>query len=262
MAQPLTTAPDWRNMTQSLITEDDEPVANLVSAKQQRLLVESLYTSWQPRREDNPDQLRPFLADANVGIFYARQQPPIVPDVFVSLDIEVNPEWLADEHRAYFVWEFDKVPEAVVEIVSNRVGGELTKKLDRYARMGIIYYIVFDPFHELGKESLRVYEIFLGRRYRLRDDQNLPELNLGLTLWQGNFEGLEGEWLRWRDMAGNLILTGKEASVLEAERANHEAERAAQEAKRADQEAERANQAEEEVARLRAELLRLQGPVQ
>ncbi len=44
-----------------LITEDDTPVDNLFSAKQQRLLVEPLYSGWE-----NPE---PFLADAHVGVF-------------------------------------------------------------------------------------------------------------------------------------------------------------------------------------------------
>jgi Uma2 family endonuclease len=259
MAQPLTeTALDRRGWVQNLVTEDDEPVDNLISAKQQRLLVESLYSSWQPPAGEHSDEPRPFLADANVGIFYARYQPPIEPDVFVSLDVEVNPEWLADEHRTYFVWEFGKAPEIAIEIVSNRVGGELTKKSDRYARLGIIYYAVFNPFHELGDETLHVYELFMGRRYRLRDDQALPELNLSLTLWPGKFEGVDGEWLRWRDAEGNLLLTGKESSILEAARANQEAVRADQEAVRADQEAAARQRAEDEIARLREELRRLQ----
>ena len=33
---------------ESLITEDNEPVDNVFSEKQQRLLVEPLYTSWKP----------------------------------------------------------------------------------------------------------------------------------------------------------------------------------------------------------------------
>ncbi len=36
------------DIIESLVTEDDEPVDNLFSAKQQRLLVESLYSSWNP----------------------------------------------------------------------------------------------------------------------------------------------------------------------------------------------------------------------
>lgn len=42
-----------------LVTEDDTPVDNFASAKQQRLLVSSLYSSLQSQT---------FLAEANVGI--------------------------------------------------------------------------------------------------------------------------------------------------------------------------------------------------
>jgi hypothetical protein len=45
----------------ALVTEDDTPVDNLFSAKQQRLLVEPLYTSWSGSGEG-----RPFLVEANL----------------------------------------------------------------------------------------------------------------------------------------------------------------------------------------------------
>ena len=71
-----------------LVTEDDTPVDNFPSAKQQRLLVESLYSSWA-----GPGEGRTFLADANVGLFYTVHQPPLVPDFFLSLDVEVAEDW-------------------------------------------------------------------------------------------------------------------------------------------------------------------------
>lgn len=48
------------------MTEDATPVDNLFSEKQQRLLTESMYSSWR-----GPGAERPFLALANVGMFYA-----------------------------------------------------------------------------------------------------------------------------------------------------------------------------------------------
>jgi hypothetical protein len=36
-----------------------------------------------------------FLADASVGVFYSVRQPPLVPDMFLSLDVEVNKDWHA-----------------------------------------------------------------------------------------------------------------------------------------------------------------------
>ncbi len=210
---------DLSALTRSLVTEDDQPVDNLFSAKQRRLLVEPLYSSWHPPVLDEEAEPRQFLADSDVGIFSSPHLPPLAPDMFLSLDVAPNPEYLADQHRSYFVWEYGKAPEVAVEIVSNRKGKEMEEKFRRYAQMGIGYYVVFDPFRVLREEPVLVHEvIFGGRRYRRRPDFDLPELKLSLQLWHGVFEGVTDEWLRWCDAEGNLIPTGAErANVAEAE---------------------------------------------
>lgn len=220
------------DVLEHIVTEDDEPVDNLFSAKQQRFLTRSLYSSWTPqptKSQSKKKTKRKFLAEANVGIFYAVNQPPLVPDFFLSLDVEPHQDWYAKEHRTYFVWEFGKVPEVTLEIVSNRKGHELTQKLKDYARIGVNYYVVYDPQHLLSPDALRVYEIGFGKRYRLREDFQLPDLGLSLTLWQGQFEGKQDTWLRWCDAKGKLLPTGEE----------------------------RALRAENELEKLRAELARL-----
>jgi Uma2 family endonuclease len=115
-AVPVIETPDIAQ----LVTEDDTPVDNLPSEKQQRLLVEPLYSSW--------DAGRPFLAASNVGIFSAVNRPPVVPDMFLSLDVQVAEDWWARQHRSYFLWEFGKPPDLVVEIVSNMEGEETGRK--------------------------------------------------------------------------------------------------------------------------------------
>ena len=75
-----------------LVTEDDTPVDNLLSEKQQRLLINSLYSSLL--REE------PFLAAANVGLYYAVKQPAIVPDVLLSLGVSVPEDWSQKQNRA------------------------------------------------------------------------------------------------------------------------------------------------------------------
>ncbi len=241
---------DLRDVIENIVTEDDEPVDNFFSAKEQSLLKRILYASWTPPpSEEKPKKRRKFLADVNVGVFFALHQPPLVPDFFLSLDIEPHKDWHKKEHRSYFVWEFGKVPEVVIEIVSNRKGGELTDKLKDYARMGINYYVVHDPEKQLSEDALRVYELGFGKRYRLRDDYQLPDLGLGLTLWKGVFEDKEDVWLRWLDKAGHLIQTGEE-------RASNAEKRARNAEKRASNAEKRASNAEAEVKRLRAELAR------
>ena len=230
---------DLTAIAKNLVTEDEDPVDNLFSEKQQRLLTEPLYSSWTPQPdEDHPVTPRPFLAAANVGVFFSVHQPPLVPDMFLSLDLEVGKDWNADETRSYLVWELGKVPEVVVEIVSNDIGNELGSKLKRYAEWGITYYVVFDPFHSLGETVLCVYELGFGKRLRPRKDFSLPTLGLSMVLWDGQYEGIHDTWMRWCDQDGKLIPTGKEGRELEAARAAS---------------------AEAEVARLRAELAQLRG---
>ena len=232
-----------------LITEDDTPVDNFASAKQQRLLVSSLYSSaWRAE---------PFLAEANVGIYHTITQPAVVPDVFVSLDVQVPADWWDKPNRCYLMWNFGKPPEIVLEIVSNRVGNELADKLRIYAQMRVGYYVVYDPARQLGDQPLYVYEL-RGLHYTEQAEPWLEQVDLGLTLWQGEFEGRPETWLRWCDASGALLLTGDEKAEQEHQRAEQEHQRAEQEHQRAEQEHQRAEQERQRAERL-AEILKAQG---
>lgn len=201
--------PDVKN----LITEDDEPVDNLPSEKQQRLLTEPLYSSWA-----GPGDGRTFLAAANVGVFYLARRPAIVPDVFLSLDVEVSDDWWQKEHRSYFLWEFGKPPELAIEIVSNTQGGENDEKKKIYARMKVAYYVILDPQCQVMPEVLTVYRLE-GFEYKQQSEAKFPTLHLELTLWKGVYEGKHETWLRWADENGAVIPTGRERAENERQRA-------------------------------------------
>lgn len=62
-------------------------------------------------------------------LFYAVKQPPLVPDVLVSLDVTLPKDLWEKSHRSYFLCEYGKVPEVVIEIVSNHVVQEVDEKL-------------------------------------------------------------------------------------------------------------------------------------
>jgi Uma2 family endonuclease len=205
---------------EALVTEDDAPVDNLFSAKQQRLLVEPLYSSWAGPGED-----RPFLADANVGVFYSVRQPPLVPDGFLSLDVQAPADVWVKRHRSYFIWEYGKPPDVVIEVVSNQQGGEAERKLRIYAQIGVVYYVIFDPDKQLGAEVLRIYRLREGE-YRQTPEGWFPRVGLGVTLWQGVYEDMAQTWLRWCDRDGNVILTGAERAEQEHQRAEQEHQRA------------------------------------
>ena len=199
-----------------LITEDDEPVDNIFSEKQQRLLTEPLYSSWA-----GPSENQPYLVAANVGVFYSIHRPAIVPDVFVALEVQVDENWWTKAGRSYLMWEHGKPPEFVLEIVSNTKGKETHQKMLDYARIGVRYYAVFDPGQHVQTKMFKLYELAHGQYVEMTRYWFEP-LQLGVTLWTGSYENREATWLRWCDKSGQLIATGKE----QAERAEQESQRA------------------------------------
>jgi Uma2 family endonuclease len=201
-AQPL--PPElWPNIDH-LVFEDGKPVESLFAERQMRLFVEPLYASWQGLPESGK-----FVAMANVGLFPEAQQTTLVPDGLLSIDVEAPGDPHLRQHRSYLVWVYGKPPDVVLEVVSDRSGGELEYKLHRYARIGVAYYVVFDPEQFLGQETLHIFRRE-GPTYTPMADAWFPEVGLGLKRWQGVYEGFEAEWLRWHDHTGQFLPTGEE----------------------------------------------------
>jgi Uma2 family endonuclease len=230
-----------------LVTEDDTPVDNVFSEKQQRLLTEPLYSSPGWAALD-----RKYIALANVGLFYAIRQPPYVPDMLLSLDVELPADLWPKSHRSYFVWEYGKPPEVVVEVVSNEEGRERTDKLSGYARIGVRYYVIYDPQRMLHEEPLSGFQLDAMVYRPMAEPLWLPGVDLGLRLWDGRYEDHEGTWLRWTDATGSPILTGAERAEQEHLRAEQEHVRAEQEHLRAEQERLRADRLAEQLRSLGA----------
>jgi hypothetical protein len=217
--------PDLEN----IVTEDGAPVENIFIEKQYRLLTDPVENCWR-----GPGEGCPFLALTNVGLFYAYDQPPFVPDFMLSLRVvPLDPSTKAG--RSYFVWLLGKVPEVIIEIVSDRRGGEEDFKMQAYARMGVLFYVIFDPENHLGGGQLRAFVLQRGK-YEPIDPKWLPEVELGLCLWHGTYSGLTMDyWLRWCDAEGRLIPTGGERAQKaqdQAEEAQRQVEAAAEKVKR------------------------------
>jgi len=224
-----------------IMTEDDTPVDNFASEKNQRLLVETIYNS-------NYYKDRPVVAAANVGIFVTIHGPTRVPDVFLSLDTAIAKDWWEKHNRAYFFWEFGKPPDLVIEIVSNKEGEELGEKFLAYRRMGVPYYVVFDPQKLLSQHTLLAFQLSVAvPRYEQISAAWLPGVGIGLTTWHGVFEQKEELYLRWCDQQGILLPNAEEIIIAERNRAE-------QEHNRAEQERNRAEKAEAELAALRLKL--------
>ena len=217
-----------------------------------------------------------------MGLFYKLKGDPIVPDMLLSLGVQRAEDLFQRRDRAYFVWEFGKVPEVCIEIISNQKGDELTLskksqrksktlcKRDIYAQIGVPYYVVFDPLRQLQGETemngalLRVWTIQSGQYTELTPTDGIFEIgssvgletvNLGLTLWDGPFEEtVSRQWLRWCDLQGHIIPTGAERADTEQQRADTERQRADTEQQRADTEQQRADTERQRADRLAAKL--------
>ncbi|MCL1473850.1 Uma2 family endonuclease [Argonema antarcticum] len=203
MSEPSILDPSQFPDISGLVLEDDTPLDSFINEKQQRLLTTVFYSG------ADTGITVPFIAAANVGLFSSVRQPGIAPDVFLSLNITAAEDWWERQVRSYLFWEFGKPPEVVIEIVSPTPGNELGSKLIDYARMRIMYYVVYDPLRQLGNTMLRVFQL-QGKSYIPKDDAFFPEVGLGVTLWQGEFENVNGTWLRWCYPNGTPIPTGDE----------------------------------------------------
>lgn len=242
-----------------LVTEDGAPVDNVFSEKQQRLLTEPLHSAWA-----GPGAGRPFVAMTNVGLFRAVHEPPLVPDAMLSLDVRLPADIHMKAHRSYFLWEYGKAPDVVVEVVSNREGGEDTVKPPIYAATGVRYYVIYDPDQWLAPEKLRVFALSGGTYRKYPEPIWFAEVGLGLRLWEGRYEDMDAVWLRWFDAEDRLVPTGRELAEQERgladeerQHAHSERQRAEQERQRAEHEHQRAEQEQQRADRLIQQLRRL-----
>jgi len=246
VAQPVTEE-SFEPDISHLVIEDGEPVDNIFSEKQQQILVESLQASL-------PEDLRPCIALANVGLFASPHQPPLVPDVLVTFG--TSPPGSLDEkqNKTYLIWNFGRAPDIVFEIVSNKEGKEDTEKLEKYAEWRVSYYVIYDPFAYLGSRPLRTFRLSGNRYVELLDPYKIDELNLGFTVQKKTYHNFEGSWLRLCDENGEILLTGIEKAEQMEEHVEAAERRADTEKQRADTEKHRAETAEQRAEKLAARL--------
>jgi Uma2 family endonuclease len=231
--------------SEELPDSDDTPVDNELQDLIPGLLKAILAWFWQDRWD--------WFFGVDMGIYYDPNLPAIVPDGFLSLGI---PRFIDEELRlSYVLWEEQKVPILVLEVVSRRYRGEYSTKKALYAQMGVKYYAVYSS-RRRRKPRLEVYQLE-GQEYRLLAGEPvwLPEIGLGLGRDRGVYQGIEREWLYWYDESGQRVPTPEERAQRAQQQAEQEKQRAEQEKQRAEQERLRAEQEKQraEQERLRAE---------
>ncbi|BAY62959.1 hypothetical protein NIES22_30350 [Calothrix brevissima NIES-22] len=224
--------PRYLPSAEELPDSDDTPVDNELQELIPGLLKAILLILWADRMD--------WFFGVDMGIYYHPDEPAIVPDGFLSLGVE---RFYDEELRpSYVLWDENVIPSLVLEVVSQNYRKEYTAKLDQYAKLGVLYYVIYSS-RRRRKPRLEVYKLVNGR-YELQSGNPvwLPEIGLGIGCERGNYSGVTREWLYWYDADGKRYPTPKEQIQQEVQRAQQEAQRAQQEAQRAQQETQRAQQ--------------------
>lgn len=114
------------------------------------------------------------------------------------------------------IWQEGVPPFLVVELLSPGTEGEdlgrSVRRVDQppgkwevYERLlRVPYYGVYDRY----ENQFRLFRL-QGMRYEalvlVQGRYWLEELGLGLGVWEGEYQGIQGRWLRWYDAAGHWI---------------------------------------------------------
>lgn len=237
--------------------------------------------SESPEEPGLPDEFH----DLQPELLRVTFRPPNYPaeQIFCGSDINLyydprhhfwykRPDWFAvvgvsrlyenqDLRLSYVMWQEMVRPTVVVELLSpgtekedlgsQRLSSEPPTKWEVYERiLGVPYYIVFERY----TDELKAFVLNAGSYQQIELPEPriwMPQLELGLGLWSGTYEGITCNWLRWYDAQGNWILTPAEEKTLVQQELETERERAAL----VQQELE----AERQRSQRLAELLRAQG---
>jgi hypothetical protein len=109
--------------------------------------------------------------------------------------------------------------------VTGRMGKRLPKPEMCERDLDGHYYVVFDR----SENQVWVFEPDDGcyRSVDLLESRFWFEaLQLGLGIWSGSYLGIEGEWLRWYDAAGDWVPTADERAAQAMQQAEQERDRA------------------------------------
>ncbi|MBE9212181.1 Uma2 family endonuclease [Plectonema cf. radiosum LEGE 06105] len=187
---------------------DETPVDNELQELIPGLLKSILLILWAERMD--------WLFAIDMGIYLDPDEPPIVPDAFLCLGVErVYDEEL---RPSYVLWDENVVPILTLEIVSQNYRKEYTKKLEDYAQMGVLYYVIYSS-RRRRKPRLEVHKL-INDKYQLQAGNPLwlPEIGLGIGSERGNYSGVTREWLYWYNEAGKRYLTPQEQIQQQAQR--------------------------------------------
>jgi hypothetical protein len=137
---------------------------------------------------------------------------PVVPDGFLSVGVERKKG--GKSRRSYAVWEENGVvPILTLEMVSHTPGGEYDEKMAIYAKLGVLYYVIYNPefWRRDQHQPFEVYKLVDGNyQQQIGEPYWMPEVGLGIGRYRGIAAGIQQELLSWYDRQGDRYLTAEE----------------------------------------------------
>ncbi len=200
--------------TDELPSSDDTPVDNEDQNLLPNILLFLLNDLWAARMD--------WFFAVDMAIYHttgASPRVPVVPDAFLSLGVERKKA--GKSRRSYAIWEEQgKVPILTLEMVSHKPGGEYDEKMEIYTKLGVLYYVIYNPefWQRDGHQPFEVYKLVAGK-YELQREEPywMAEVGLGIGRCRLRFGNVMQEQLAWFDAEGNRHL-----SVAELERQQKE----------------------------------------
>jgi Uma2 family endonuclease len=217
--------------TDELPSSDDTPVDNEDQNFLPNLLLFLLRTLWAERVD--------WYFGVDMAVYHTTGEDPtipVVPDAFLSIGVERRKG--GKSRRSYATWEENGVvPILVLEMVSETLRGEYDEKMSLYAKLGVLYYVIYNPelWGQKRKKqhgAFEVHKLIVGE-YQLQQGEPywMPEVGLGIGRTQVTDVSEQQEQLAWFDEKGDRHLSAAEA---EQQRADLERQRADLERQRAD----------------------------
>ena len=238
----------WLPTSEDLPCSDDTPVDNEYQNTIPNWLLATLQQLWAERQD--------WFFGVDMGIYdrdaQRKRVPAVIPDGFLSIGVQRHKR-VGRGRLSYVLQEENGIlPLLALEFVSKTYGQEYDEKMDSYAKLGVKYYVIYNPEYSRRNrhESFEVYRLVKGI-YQLQSGEPfwVPEIELGIGRVQGELGGIPQEWLAWHNKAGmpyplpqELIQQLEEQLNQERQRAEQERQRAEQERQRAEQERQRAEQ--------------------
>ena len=212
-------SPELKNAlptTDELPCSDDTPVDNEDQNFLPNVLLFLLNSIWANRMD--------WFFGVDMGVYHTTgvsPKVPVVPDGFLSLGVERKKG--GKSRRSYAVWEENfVVPILTLEMVSHSPGGEYDEKLEIYRKLGVLYYVIYNPefWRRDQHQPFEVYQL-VDAEYQLQIGEPywMPEVGLGIGRHRGIVAGIPQELLSWYDSNSNRYLTAEEIAQLQLARA-------------------------------------------